>query len=131
MTGSVVSNPESFRLEAQSQRVCANCGRSGSFDAHHVVEKQELKKRGLPRYDTRGALRLCTPLWGSGGNCHGGQTSKLRKIPLAKLLDVNVEYAFEVMGASAYFYLRRHYAGEDARVEEAYMRASAEEVAFP
>lgn len=127
----IVSNPESFWLEARAQRVCANCGRAGNFDAHHVVEKQELKSRGLPTHDTRGALRLCSPLWGKGSNCHGGQTSKLCKIPLAKLLDVNIEYAFEVLGASAYYYLRRHYVGEDARVEAAFMHASAEEVAFP
>lgn len=122
-----VSNPESFWLEARWQKCCAECDATGEFDAHHVIERQWLRRQGLPEWDTRNALRLC-PLT---GGCHGGQTSKLHKIQLTNLLDENIAYAFEVMGAAAYFYLRRHYAGEDPRVEEAYMRASAEEVAFP
>lgn len=110
---SAVSNPESFWYEARAQMCCAECGSTGEFDAHHAVERQELRRRGLPEWDTRCALRLC-PLT---GGCHGGQTSKLHKIQLTNLTDDNVAYAFEALGAAAYYYLRRHYAGYDPRVE--------------
>lgn len=126
-----VSNPESFHLEARFQRACAVCGATGEFDAHHVVERQELRRRGLPEWDTRNALRLCQILGAVGGNCHSGQSTGLRRVRLDQLRDENLEYAFEALGAFAYFYLRRRYVGEDSRVEAAYMQASAEEVAFP
>lgn len=127
----MVSNPESFRLEARFQRACAVCGATGEFDPHHVVERQELRRRGLLEWDTRNALRLCKILGAAGGNCHSAHTTGARRVRLDQLLDENVDYAFEALGAFAYFYLRRRYVGEDARVEAAYMQASAEEVAFP
>lgn len=106
-----ISDPAAFWEEARYQRVCAQCGDTGQFEAHHTVEKQWLKRHKLLLWDTRGALRLCLL-------CHHGQTSKLKKIELKKLTLDNLEYAFEVMGASAAAYLRRHYEGDDVRVDE-------------
>lgn len=130
-----VSNPASFYLEAQSQKVCAVCGEVSVFDAHHVVERQELRKLKLPEWDTRGALRLCTSdprkMTIIGNQCHGGHTGGSRRVRLVELTDDNVSYAFEALGPYAYFYLLRRYTGHDDRVEDAYLKATAEEIEFP
>lgn len=121
-----ISNPESFFLEARWQKCCANCESTGHFDAHHVVEKQKLRQLGIPkadRYDTRNALRLCDEL--ADNNCHGGQTSQLRKVPLEKLTDDNLAYAAEVLGPAAPGYLRRRYDGDDPRVRAMEQAAAA------
>lgn len=116
-----VSNPASFRAEARYQRVCAGCGKGGEHQAHHVVDQQELRRRGLPEWDTRNALRLC-PLY-VPGSCHTGQTNALRRVKLADLTDDNVEHAFEMLGAYAYDYLHRHYDGDDDRIDRALREA--------
>jgi hypothetical protein len=109
----VVDNPESFHAEARYQGACANCRKmGGEWEAHHVVEKQECKKRGAALYDTRNALRLCI----GPGSCHGGQHT-ITNVKLCVLTDDNLTFAFEVLGAGAYDYLRRRYDGEDPRVD--------------
>lgn len=118
---SAVNNPESFRAEARYQRVCAGCGKGGKHQAHHVVDRQELRHRGLKEWDTRNALRLC-PLY-VPGSCHTGQTNALNRVELVNLTDDNVEYAFEILGAYAFDYLHRHYAGEDPRLDRALREA--------
>jgi hypothetical protein len=73
-----------FKMAAAGQVVCAVCGRGGNFDAHHVIEQQELKDRGLWLWDPRNALRLCArPDMG----CHQQHTFKGgdARVPLAKL----------------------------------------------
>ncbi|MDQ1584508.1 MAG: hypothetical protein QOF36_2562 [Microbacteriaceae bacterium] len=104
-----------FRMAAARQVVCAVCRRGGSFDSHHVIEKQELERRGLWKWDPRGALRLCKGALG----CHDQHTYKggADRVPLAKLTTENIDYAFEVLGPFAYDYLKRRYSGEDPRVE--------------
>jgi len=115
-----VANPSSFKLEARFQRVCANCGGVGPFHAHHVVDKQTLRRQGLEKnqlYDTRNALRLCEGL--TTKRCHfQHENLKLRdpwgkvttgKLRTTKLLDDNIEYAFEVLGAYAVDFLRQEY----------------------
>lgn len=104
-----------FKMAAAAQVICAVCRRGGSFDAHHVIEKQELERRGLWKWDPRGAMRLCKGALG----CHDQHTYKggESRVPLAKLSMANIDYAFEVLGAFAYDYLRRRYKGDDARVE--------------
>jgi hypothetical protein len=117
--GEPVCNPESFRLEARSQIVCAKCGESGPFHAHHVVDKQTLRRYGQTgrlQYDTRNALRLCSP--GNANNCHLQSEGPNLKLKTGMLTDASIEYAFEILGAYAYDYLRREYddSAEDIRL---------------
>jgi hypothetical protein len=142
-----VSNPQSFRLEAQWQRVCAVCGLARPFQAHHVVDQAELRNLGIPKvdqYDTRNALRLCQVFGGflmkdlvGGGvrsepcRCHFQHENKVDGcvVKLQMLLDQNIEYAAEVMGAGrAYEYLHREYddTEEDPRVEALLVTAELE-----
>lgn len=83
---------------------CAVCDRwvASTMEAHHVVEKQELKRRGLALYDQRNALALC-------GSCHEGHTNASERVPFRKLSAENVAYAFEVLGEFASDYLKRRY----------------------
>lgn len=110
----IVANPESFRLEARFQVVCAYCGKSRPFHAHHVVDKAELEKRGIrgnAQYDTRNALRLCEDLTrGIEGRCHYQFENRRIQITSTMLKDQNIEYAFEVLGAYAFDYLKQEYA---------------------
>lgn len=106
-----------FHDAARKQIVCAECGRGGSYDAHHVIEKQELADRGLPLYDKRGALRLCDVVPGGCHQRHTYPNSDTSRVRLCKLKQVNIDYAFEVLGAFAYDYLKRRYRDEDPRVE--------------
>lgn len=110
MSTPTISNPASFRAEARWQRVCALCGNGGAWHSHHGVFKKLLKQRGLPLYDTRNAIRLCP-------NCNLGLENRSVRFPLAKLTDQCIEYAFEVLGAYAYDWLKRTYDGDDDRVE--------------
>lgn len=106
---------DAFWAAAEAQRVCAKCGKpTRTWDAHHVVEKQELRNRGLDVWDPRNALRLCGKF---GPTCHGQHTNAAERVPLSALTDENIEFAFDVLGAFAYDYLKRRYAGEDWRVE--------------
>lgn len=117
----VISNPSSFWYEAQSQRVCASCGNVGPFHAHHVVDKQALKREGLKRnqlYDTRNALRLCEGIMTK--RCHFQFENRRITLATGKLLDANIEYAWEVLGPYSVDYLRREYddAAGDPRIAE-------------
>lgn len=118
-----VANRESFRLEAKYQVICAYCGKARPFQAHHVVDKAELGKRGIKgnaQYDTRNALRLCEDLsHGIEGRCHYQFENRRIELPCVRLKDQNIVYAFEVLGAYAYDYLRQEYVDvdADARVE--------------
>lgn len=95
-------------------RPCAVCDRwvVSTMEAHHVVEKQELKRRGLPLYDQRNALPLC-------GSCHEGHTNASQRVPFRKLRAENVAYAFEVLGEFASDYLGRRYPAGHGDDEEA------------
>lgn len=110
-----------FHDEARKQRVCARCGSSQHWDAHHVVEKQWLKANGfspIEQYDPDNALRLCDEL--SDNDCHGKHTRGVRnkhRLHLHNLTDRNLAYAFRVMGPAAGSYLRRKYRGEDERLD--------------
>lgn len=110
----LADEPADFWATAGAQRACAQCGRfTREWDAHHVVEKQELSRRKLPLWDRRNALRLCNGPF----SCHGQHTGAGSRVQLRKLRNENYEYAFEVLGAYAYDYLRRRYRGEDPRLE--------------
>src|SRR4051812_29190541 len=119
-----VANPQSFRLEARSQLVCAVCQKPGKpFHAHHVVDKAILKSRcgvrGNALYDTRNALRLCQALGDPNCRCHFQHEGSRRKVKTAELTDDNIAYAFEVLDEYAADYLRNEYddADPDPRIE--------------
>jgi hypothetical protein len=117
-----VQNPKSFRMEARAQIVCAYCGKARPFQAHHVVDKGELKKVGLKGnalYDTRNALRLCEDITQFiQGRCHYQFENRRIRIATWMLKDCNIEYAFEVLGAYAFDYLTQEYVGalDDSRI---------------
>lgn len=120
------SNLRAFLQAAWEQRACAvsEDGRDfvdgqKNWEAHHVVEKRWLRANYLPLYDRRNALRLRPDV-------HHLHTVGAKRVPLRVLTDENIEYAFEVMGASAYDYLTRLYDGDDPRVERAFEIAEAE-----
>lgn len=112
-----VANPESFRLEARFQAVCAACGKAQPYHAHHVVDQAILRNRcglrGNALYDTRNALRLCQALGDPGCRCHFQHEGRMRVVKTKELTDGNVEYAFEVLGDYAPDYLRREYDDSD------------------
>lgn len=114
MSTPVIANSHSFWLAAQFQAVCFICGKPGDFHAHHVVDKQLLRREygrtGDALYDTRNAMRLHR-------HCHFQFENSRIEIPLKKLKDEMIEYAVEVMGLRAYDYLKRYYSGDDERVE--------------
>ena len=103
-----------FHDAAGKQKRCAACGKRASFQAHHVLYRQHLRAEGLPQWDVRGALRVCDEI---AGNCHARHHNRREPIALTKLTDENIAYAFEVLGAGAYDYLRLRYAGDDPRLE--------------
>jgi hypothetical protein len=116
-----IANPSSFHLEARFQVVCALCGSTGRFQAHHVVDKATLGTHcgldGDDLYDTRNALRLCEGL--ETKRCHMQFENRRVTITTAMLTDDNIEYAFEKLGAYAADYLRREYddSAADPRIE--------------
>lgn len=88
------------------KRGCVVCNRPAD-DAHHVVYKRDLRDRGLFCWDIRDGLPLCR-------DCHDGHHySPQAVVTLEHLTDANLDYAFEVLGAYAYDYLRRRYPGPD------------------
>jgi hypothetical protein len=114
---------EAFQLAAWGQRACA-VSRDGrdwdpaigkNWEAHHVIEKRELKARGLAHllWDERNALRVRPDI-------HRRHTNRMEPIPLRCLKQDNIDFAFEVMGASAKEHLERLYPGADARVQRAF-----------
>lgn len=108
-----IANTKSFWLEAQWQKVCAVCRKPGPFQAHHVVDKAILRTRcglgGDDLHDTRNALRLCQQLGSVEWRCHFQHENSRRLVKTSELLDDNIEYAFEVLGAYAADYLRSEY----------------------
>ena len=123
------ANQRAFLQAAWEQRACAvsggsDAGKDGrkNWEAHHVVEKRWLKANFKFLWDPRNALRLAPRV-------HSRHTSRMKPVPLSCLTDENIEYAFEVMGSSAYDYLTRLYDGEDERVERAGREAEEERLA--
>lgn len=99
---------------------------------HHVVYEQELQRRWdsspevrerWPAYrrlreDCRNLVDMCHHHHFAH---HDGSRSK---IELSMLPDEALEFAFELLGAYAYDYLRRRYAGDDPRLESHLAAAS-------
>lgn len=92
---------------------CARCGVGNALHLHHVIYRQEVRRRGGWVFDPRDGLTLCVA-------CHTSHHKNLREntLPLVLLRDENYEFAAELMGpGAAYEYLRRRYGGEDERLE--------------
>src|SRR2546430_5742237 len=106
-----ISNPASFREEARFQRVCAMCGSSGAYHAHHVVPKQWLSRNGQVHrlYDPRNALRLCDGL--DGPRCHMNFESRKLVIETARLPPNAMCFIYETMGVAGQNFLERMYTG--------------------
>ena len=97
---------------------CAHPGclkRSHVEHEHHVVYEQHVRANGGDRWDPRNALRLCV-------SCHSSHHHRGRVLPLVALRDANLQFAFELLGAGAYDYLRRYYRGPDPRLD-AYLKS--------
>lgn len=107
-----------FDEEALRQRVCAVCGRSDSYDPHHVIERQYLRSHGLPEWNPDDVLRVCDQY--SRNRCHSKHTDGSQRIPLTCLSDRNIRHAFYLLGSAAYYYLTNRYEGSDPRIEAAF-----------
>jgi hypothetical protein len=103
-----------------SARECfCGCGKRHGLQLHHVVTQQKIRReaRGEPGRD----LILCADrrnLVPVGRACHAKHHSRQEPYELRRLPDSVFEFARELLGAGpAYEYLRRSYAGEDARLD--------------
>lgn len=112
-------NPQSFWNEARFQSTCGLCGKARRFHAHHVVDRQTLRRvaglSGDDLYDPRNAMRLCQEIGNPKIRCHFQHENAVegQKVPTRKLSDTHVEYAFEKLGDWALDYLRRDYDDSD------------------
>jgi hypothetical protein len=107
-------------------RCICGCGKRAVHD-HHVVYEQVIERR------YRELVRAGTPVrWrslaqcvndprnlvGIAFGCHGGQHGASKKLRLERLPDRCFEFAAELLGPGrAYEYLKRRYAGPDARLD--------------
>lgn len=114
-----VVNPKRFKSgQSTCQHPDCTSGKRERLAEHHVVYKQEVRRRKGDVSDPRDALRLCN-------SCHPAHHHRSRPVPLAALRDENYEFAFELMGVAAFDYLRRRYAGGDPRLHEWLRKAAA------
>jgi hypothetical protein len=107
-------------------RCVCGCGRKNGVQLHHVVYQQELRNiargfdpdafvREMHLKALRGDRRNLVPV---GPLCHAAHHNRSRPLRLSQMPDSVFEFAVEHLGAGpAYEYLRRRYAGNDARLE--------------
>lgn len=100
---------DKIRWRSQAADACAVCGSSDRLQLHHVVYEQNVRRAGGNPWDPRDSLTTCI-------RCHCGHHHG-SGITLMLLRDENFDFAFELLGAAAYDYLRRHYTGDDPRLE--------------
>jgi 5-methylcytosine-specific restriction endonuclease McrA len=89
---------------------CTACGSRDRLALHHCVYRQHVRAVDGDVWDPRNALTLCP-------SCHAYHHGRGRVLALPVLPDSVFEFAAEVLGARAYGYLRRRYAGDDARLD--------------
>lgn len=94
---------------AKRPRCACGCGQP-SVARHHVITRQELRKHGGDPKDARNLVWVAF-------SCHGAHHSGSRRLRLEVLPDSCFVFASELMGPAGADYLRRYYAGEDARLE--------------
>jgi hypothetical protein len=111
-------------------RCFCGCGKQTGLQLHHVVYQQELRRvvreehkaaglAGPPdiirEMTLRGDVRNMVPV---GRRCHAAHHNRSKPYELRRLPDSAFEFAAELMGTGrAYEYLRRRYAGDDARLD--------------
>lgn len=106
----IVPDAPTWNRAARRQR-CECCKVRAAKQGHHVVYKQELRRRNWPLYDLRDQMPLCD-------DCHDKHHSPNWKIPLATISDATIDFAFGLLGAFAFDYLRRRYSGDDPRLKQ-------------
>lgn len=103
---------DKIRWRSQAAARCVCCGSDDRLQLHHVIYAQNVRRAGGDPWDPRDSLTTCI-------RCHCGHHHGTKgRIALTLLRDENLDFAFELLGAAAYDYLRRHYAGDDPRLEE-------------
>lgn len=80
------------------------------FEAHHVIRRQDLRALGKDEWDPRNARRIALQ---AHDEHHVPGALGDPRIKTTALLDMNVDYAFEVLGDYALDYLRRRYNDDD------------------
>lgn len=95
--------------DAARASCCAHCGGTRWLDQHHVVYVQHVRAVGGPFWDVRNALTLCR-------SCHLCHHNRKPALPVTLLPDKALTFAHELLGAKAYDYFRRYYAGYDPRL---------------
>lgn len=117
------------------------CG-ARAEDRHHCLYEQDLRRayRSTRPAAVRGGLEK-DPAWleltydprnlvSVSRRCHSNHHSRARPYHLPMLPDSVFEFAAEVLGAGrAYNWLRRHYNGEDPRLDALLVVESREEAA--
>lgn len=110
----MISNRASFHDAARFQVACAFCGAIGrAFEAHHVIKRQRLRRRGLPEWDTRGAVRLCEGLGTNG--CHHAIEKGRDRLDTARLPQAAICYVWECLGLAGYNMLAAAYTPAESR----------------
>jgi integrase len=89
-------------------RCICGCGQR-AVHLHHAVYRQHVTRHGGDLRDPRNLVPVAF-------TCHGGHHSGAARLRLSRLPDAVFDFAAELMGAAAYDYLRRRYAGEDPRL---------------
>lgn len=68
-----------------------------------------MRRRGGDVEDPATVIPLCL-------DCHRSHHDRVRVLPVTALPDHALDYAFRLLGAFAYDYLRRRYRGDDPRL---------------
>ena len=98
------------------ERCFCGCGKRAQV-LHHAITQQEIRRNARGR-DVRALLGDQRNLVAVTDRCHGNHHSRARPYRLGMLPDSVFEFAAEVLGAGkAYNWLRRHYNGEDPRLD--------------
>lgn len=103
------------RWNAARGKTCVACGSRRYVQRHHVVKKQHVRNHGGDIWDPDNGLDVCDP-------CHDDH-HQTRCLELRLLTEPNLDFAFALLGAYAYDYLRREYSGNDQRLERRLLEA--------
>lgn len=101
------SGPGRSEWKAPVYGYCAACGKHGLLLRHHVILEQHVRTAGGDPWDLRNSMTLgyyaCA--------CHRDHHHAVRRLPLAKVPDVAIAFAVELLGEErAADYLARFYA---------------------